>query len=244
VTTDGFDPAIQLAEINEATTQVLASAERLTPDRLAGASLLPGWSRGHVLTHLARNADALTNLLNWARTGIPTPMYGPGDARDRAIAEGATRPLHEQLTDLYDASARFAETFAAMTPTAWGAKVTRRGGGEIAATLLPTLRLREVYIHHVDLDAGWTPAHWPTEYTERELNEVAASFRGRPDCPPLLLRDDITHRELLIGPEGVAPAAVVSGRRQSLLAWLIGRTTGDGLTVEPFGSLPPLPAWM
>jgi maleylpyruvate isomerase len=244
VTTDGFDPATQLAEINDATAQVLANAERLSPERLAGPSLLPGWSRGHVLTHLARNADALTNLLNWARTGIPTPMYAPGDARDRAIDEGASRPLHEQLTDLHDASARFSETLGAMTPTAWGAKVTKRGGGEIAATALPTMRLREVYIHHVDLDAGWTPAHWPTDFAERELNEIAASFRGRPDCPPLLLRDDITHRELLIGPEGVAPAAVVSGRRQSLLGWLIGRTAGDGLSVEPSGPLPPLPAWM
>ncbi|MFE5327097.1 maleylpyruvate isomerase family mycothiol-dependent enzyme [Embleya sp. NPDC056575] len=244
MTTDGFEPAALLAEINEATAQVLASAERLSAEHLAGPSLLPGWSRGHVLTHLARNADALTNLLNWARTGIPTPMYPPGDARDRAIEEGAGRPAQEQLTDLYDASGRFAQAFTAMTPTAWGAKVTARNAGEIAATTLPAKRLRELYIHHVDLDAGWTPAHWPTEYADRELNEVAASFRGRPDCPPLLLRDDITHRELLIGPEGVAPAAVVSGRRQSLLAWLIGRANGDGLSVEPAGPLPTPPAWM
>jgi len=243
VTTDGFDPAALLQEISEATEQVLANAERLTPDRLAGPSLLPGWSRGHVLTHLARNADAMINLLNWARTGVPTPMYGPGDARERAIEAGAGRAPHEQLGDLYEASQRYARAFEAMTPTAWGAKVGRRDGGDMAATLLPGLRLRELYIHHVDLDAGWTPAHWPTDFTERELNEVAASFRGRPDCPPLLLRDDITRREMLIGPEGVPPAAVVSGRRQSLLAWLIGRTNGDGLMVEPGGSLPPLPAW-
>ena len=46
------------------------AAAELDPGQVAGPSRLPGWSRGHVLSHLARNADALVNLLTWARTGI------------------------------------------------------------------------------------------------------------------------------------------------------------------------------
>ena len=54
----------------------------LTDSQARAPSLLPGWTRGHVVTHLARNADALRNLLTWARTGIPTPMYPSRQARD------------------------------------------------------------------------------------------------------------------------------------------------------------------
>ena len=48
---------------------------RLVPEDFAGPSLLPGWTRAHVLAHVAGNADALVNLLTWARTGEETPMY-------------------------------------------------------------------------------------------------------------------------------------------------------------------------
>src|ERR687888_67400 len=82
---------------------------RLPPDALAQNSILPGWTRGHVVTHLARNADALRNLLYWARTGERTPMYPSYEARNSAIEMGAGRPLPEQLEDLQGASARFVE---------------------------------------------------------------------------------------------------------------------------------------
>jgi maleylpyruvate isomerase len=244
VTTDGFDPSALVEEIATATSQVLDTAGRLTPERMAGPSVLPGWSRGHVLTHLARNADALGNLAHWAETGVPTPMYGPGAARDAAIEAGAHRPPEEITADLDTASARLNDALASMSAAAWGAKVAGRDGREFAAVQLPYRRLRELYIHHVDLDAGWTPAHWPGDFATRELFEVAASFRGRPDTMPLMLHDEDSGRRLAIGPEEHPPVAVVSGRRRTLLAWLIGRTGGDGLVMDPAGALPPLPAWM
>lgn len=244
MTTDGFDPAALVAEISTATQAVLASAERLTPERLAGPSLLPGWTRGHVLTHLARNADGLTNLASWARTGVITPMYGPGDAREAAIEAGAARPLHEQLADLAAAAARLEHAFIGLTPAAWGTKVRLRPNlPELPASQLPYRRLRELYVHHVDLDAGWSPAHWPSDYVARELNEVAAAFRGHPGMPPVLLVDEDGRRTLTVGPEGLPPAVTVTGRAKTLLAWLIGRTRGDGLVADPAGPLPVPPSW-
>ncbi|MDI2126281.1 maleylpyruvate isomerase family mycothiol-dependent enzyme [Yinghuangia seranimata] len=244
MTTDGFDPAALVDEMATATAQVVDTAERLTPERMAGPSGLPGWSRAHVLTHLARNADGLANLAHWAATGVVTPMYPPGGARDAAIEQGAQRPGAEIVADLQAASERLEHALASLSYAAWGAKVAGRDGREFAALQLPYKRIRELYIHHVDLNAGWTPAHWPGDFATRELLDAAASFRGRPDTVPLLLHDEDSGRRLAIGPEEAAPLAVVSGPRRTLLAWLIGRTGGDGLTMDPPGALPPLPAWM
>jgi maleylpyruvate isomerase len=60
---------------------------RLTDEEFGGPSLLPGWTRAHVLAHLAGNADAQVNFLTWARTGVETPPYASDEARDQEIAE-------------------------------------------------------------------------------------------------------------------------------------------------------------
>jgi maleylpyruvate isomerase len=85
--------------------QVERAAGGLDPARLAGPSRLPGWTRGHVLSHLARNADALVNLLTWARTGAEARMYASPAERTDGIEAGAGRALPEQLADLTAAGA-------------------------------------------------------------------------------------------------------------------------------------------
>ena len=69
------DISQSMASIAAATGRLLTVAGTLTDAEVAEPSLLPGWTRGHVLTHLARNADGLANLLRWAGTGIETPVY-------------------------------------------------------------------------------------------------------------------------------------------------------------------------
>jgi maleylpyruvate isomerase len=69
------DPLVLVPEVDRATDRLLATVSSLTGDDVAVPSLLPGWTRGHVLTHLARHADGGVNLLTWARTGVPTPQY-------------------------------------------------------------------------------------------------------------------------------------------------------------------------
>jgi len=68
----------------------------LPPHAVTEPSALPGWTRGHLLTHLARNADALVNLLTWARTGIPTPMYASPDQR---VFNQVSRALRRAIED-------------------------------------------------------------------------------------------------------------------------------------------------
>src|SRR5689334_23923737 len=114
-----MDPLVLLTDVDRATDNLLRAAADLDPTVVSAPSLLPGWTVGHVLTHLARNAEAYTNLLTWARTGVETPAYASSEARDAAIEAGAGRPLDEQIADLRAAHERFADAAAAMPAEAW-----------------------------------------------------------------------------------------------------------------------------
>src|SRR5258708_13796348 len=81
-----------LDRLAAATDRLLATATALSDAQAREPSLLPGWSRGHVLTHIARNADGMVNLLHWARTGTQTPMYTSAQSRAADIEAGPPRP--------------------------------------------------------------------------------------------------------------------------------------------------------
>ncbi|WP_067648343.1 maleylpyruvate isomerase family mycothiol-dependent enzyme [Nocardia harenae] len=226
-----------LAAVAAATERFLASARGLTDPDLAAPSLLPGWTRGHLLTHVARNADSLVNLLTWARTGIETPQYPNPSARDADIAAGAARPIAEQYPDNETAAARWAEAAAGVPSAAWATLVRNRQGREFAATAIGWMRLQEVEIHHVDLAAGYTAADWPADFVARLLPEVVAAHgMNAGDRPAFEVKADDTGFGATIG--AGAPGTVVTGPAHALLAWLIGRGR-DGLT----GALPELPTW-
>mgnify|MGYP001247024481 CR=1 FL=1 len=119
-----------------------------------GPSLLPGWSRAHVLTHLARNADALGNLLTWARTGVETPMYPNPEERLADIERGAKRPAAEVIADIGEADARLHAAVDALPAAAWQATVRSALGRTIPASEVPWMRSRELWVHLVDLGTG------------------------------------------------------------------------------------------
>jgi maleylpyruvate isomerase len=89
-----------LDRLAAAADRVLVTATALSDAQAREPSLLPGWSRGHVLTHIARNADGLRNLLIWARTGAETPMYASAESRSADIEAGAGRPAAELAADV------------------------------------------------------------------------------------------------------------------------------------------------
>jgi maleylpyruvate isomerase len=232
-----------MARIGEATDRLLASAATLNDAGMRDPSLLPGWTRGHVLTHVARNADGLGNLLRWARTGTETPMYASRQARSAAIEAGAGRPAADLAADLRASSAAFADEAARLPDEAWAAQVQGLRDPPMPAIRTLDWRLREVEIHHVDLAAGYRPADWPEEFVRDNLPEIAGSFAGREDTPPCLLQPDDGSGPLRIGPEQPA-APRVAGPPADLLAWLIGRDNGGRLRVSGDGAmLPELPPW-
>src|SRR3954471_23186695 len=115
-----IDHAHDLASVLEATERLLTAVAKLDNASVAEPSRLPGWTRGHVLAHLARNADALVNVLEGR------PMYPSGEARDADIERDAPRPLDVQLADLRDSAARFQE--AGDAPADWSRTVELRNG--------------------------------------------------------------------------------------------------------------------
>lgn len=230
------------ARVATATTLLLASAERISDGQAREPSLLPGWSRGHLLTHIARNADSLRNLLIWARTGVQTPQYRDQDERTEGIEAGAGRPASELLADLYASAAALDAEAARLPDAAWAATVTGAQGSEHSGWYTLWRRLAEVEIHHVDLGVGYDPADWPQPFVTYCLQQVAISFAG-PRSPAVTLQSADVPVIVRIGPAGERPATTVTGPAAMLLAWLTGRSSGAGLTAEPAGPLPALPSW-
>lgn len=225
----------RLDTIAAATGRLLAAVGELTDADLVEPSLLPGWTRGHVLAHLSRNADSLVNLLLWARTGIETPQYASQFLREADIEAGAPRPLREQLEDLTAASERWLALARAMPEDRWSAVVRNRKGGEMPATRVLWMRLLEVEIHHVDLNIGYTPAQWSPDFVARLLPQSVAELDATITGPGCTLTATDTGYTGTLG----TPVSTVSGPACALTAWLIGRSPGTDLT----GDLPALAAW-
>jgi maleylpyruvate isomerase len=229
-------PLADLAAVDAATDRLLADVARLDPAALAAPCLLPGWTRGHLLAHLAHNADALARVL----TG--RPMYPSEAARDAAVERDAARPPAEHLAALRDSAARLAATAAGLTAERWRATVTFRNGATGPAAVVPLRRLTEIELHGVDLDTGRTLADLSPAFLDRGPGYLAARLDGHPGVPPLELRTEDgrawrTGREPRDGEQPLA----VAGTPAALIGWLSGRTTGAGLTSRaPLPALPPL----
>ncbi len=236
------DVAPALASIQKSTSRLLATADALTDGQAHGPSLLPGWTRGHVLSHLARNADAFCHLFHWARTGTEMPMYASDAARDRDIAAGAGRSAADLAADVSASAAAFAGAAAALPAAAWSTPVRARYGPPFPARVILSRRRSELEFHHVDLAAGYQPADWPPDWVQASLTRVAGDFAGRDDTPSCLACPDGTDYVLRIGPPADDPVTV-SGPPALLLAWLTGRAGGTGLEVAGAAAPPVLPPW-
>ncbi|AXE85107.1 maleylpyruvate isomerase family mycothiol-dependent enzyme [Streptomyces sp. Go-475] len=228
-----IDHAHDLASVRDATELLLSAVGKLDNASVTEPSRLPGWTRGHVLAHLARNADALVNVLEGR------PMYVSGEARDADIERDAPRALDVHLADLRESAARFQA--AADAPADWSRTVELRGGVTDSASRVPFRRWVEVELHHVDLGIGYELEDLPAEFTEREIAFLADRFSGHPEVPSTRLTDGTrawsTGREADDG-----PGVTVTGPPADLLGWLAGRRTGAVLTVAggPLPALPPL----
>jgi maleylpyruvate isomerase len=233
-----WDPAPDSIEIEAATSRLLATAKTLSDADVRAPSGLPGWCRGHVLTHIARNADSLVNLLTWATTGVEHPQYPSNDARDAGIEAGADRPAADQLADIEASHQRFMDAAAAVPPGCWQRDVSWLSGEPRPASKVLDARLREVAIHHIDLDAGYTASDWPSQFALRILVAVLPAFEVRGIDPVTLVPSDVDVRIDLAG----GSAVEVRGAASALATWVLGRDDGSTLEVTG-GQLPTPPAW-
>jgi maleylpyruvate isomerase len=165
-------------QIDQATQRLLGTARIITEPDLRAPSLLPGWTRAHVLAHLARGADAMRNLLVSVRSGQERPAYGSAEARQADIEHGAGLRADELMADLAD-SAMALRTIARQLPDeGWQVPVRILDSAPFPADQLLTRRLVEVELHHCDLGAGYGPADWPAAFAELDLTEPMRSQRA------------------------------------------------------------------
>jgi maleylpyruvate isomerase len=225
-----IDHAHDLASVRDATERLLTAAAALDNASAAEPSRLPGWSRNHVLAHVARNADALVNVLEGR------PMYATASMRDADIERDAPRPLDVQLADVRESAAGFQAVGAA--PADWSRRVELRNGVVDSASRIPFRRWGEVELHHVDLGIGYELEDLPEEFTRRETDFLVERFDGHPDVPSTHLTDGT--RAWSTGRAADKPEVTVTGSPVDLLGWLCGRRDGSGLTADG-GSLPTLP---
>ncbi len=213
---------------------------RMGDDAFGAPSALPDWSRAHVLTHIARNADAMINLLTWASTGVETPAYASDAARDAAIELGAARAPAEIRDDVWTSGDRLAAMVATLPKQAWSAHVVNRQGVAIPATDIPWMRAVEMWIHSVDLDVGASFADLPLPMLLALLAEVTAAMGVKEGCPALhLVASD---GDWTVG--AGAGAVTVTGSAPELAAWLLGRSKGKELRADGARRLPAVPRWL
>lgn len=210
-----YDRAIRL--LAEVTDRLLDDVREMDDEAVRRPSLLPGWTRGHVLTHVARNADALCRLLHWARTGEETQMYPSREVRDAEIEDGAQRSASELEADVESSAERLLAGLADLPVDRREVGVRASRGGDFPAREILWMRIREVAYHHVDLDTGLRFADLPAPVVSRGLPEAVERT-------------------------GVDPAARgVRGEAGDLLGWLTGREGGERLGTRD--RLPSLPSW-
>jgi maleylpyruvate isomerase len=223
-----------LVLLTHETDLLTRTAAGLDDETVRLPSLCEGWTRAHVLSHIARNADALGNLVGWAITGTPRAMYASPEAREADIAAGSNRGAQEIFADLEDSAARFASAVTHLAGPPEQVEVEMRRGIKVLAGRLPTLRLMEVVVHHVDLDAGYTFADADPGFVRRAVGISVERMRAS-DAPSVALISD--EGDTWSIDEG---HQVVRGTNAALLLWL-ARGNGAGLSSE--APLPELPAW-
>jgi maleylpyruvate isomerase len=196
------DPDTLVAGVKAAHRRLAATVAEVTDDTARAPSRLPGWTVGHVLTHLARNADSHSRMLEGALAGERLHQYPGGREQRRAdIDAGSNRPASELRADVEASAQRLEAVWEAMTETAWAGGGLFEDGGPWPAPLIVFLRWREVEVHHADLGLGYEPDDWPDGYVAVELARQLAAL----------------------------PARLDGAQHRRLTAWLLGRVAEPAL---------------
>lgn len=180
-------PEAQLGGCRRAHEQLADVIADLGDDVARRPSLLPTWSIGHVLAHLARNAEAMCRRIDAATRGELVHQYeGGAEGRAAQIEAGAHLPADQLVSDVVGWSTKLDETFASLPADCWGRPIRTVSGEEHPVASLPFRRWREVEVHLVDLGMGFTPAQWSEELVEQAVPRLLAGLPDRSDPRALM----------------------------------------------------------
>jgi len=216
-----------LSALQRADQRAIRTVDALTEEQWREPSVLPGWTRAHVVAHLALNAEGFARALDGVKDGSPVATYDSLEARDADIEELAAGVPTEIRARFLAATSRLRHAFGSLTEAQWSGTITRYPDGPpVDIGTVPGFRRYEVEIHHADLEAGYSPADWPAEFTTELLDLSVPTSRFTARATDL-------DRSWSYG----ADSPVVSGSASALAWWLIGRGRGQELTSD-HGSLP------
>lgn len=208
-------PAVDIERVSNAHRRFLGAIEDLTDEQVRGPSLLPGWTVGHVLSHVARNADSHVRRAEAAARGEMVDQYDGGhDARNRDIETGSARSAIEIVEDVRTSALAVEGSWSALPVEAWTSRTRDANGRERPLFELPSRRWQEVEVHLIDIDVGVSHRDWPDEFVLEWLPRTRERMQGVLPAEFIGLRFDVPADEL---------------------AWLYGRLHRH--------DLPELPPW-
>ncbi len=138
-----------------------------------------------MLTHLARNADGMRNIIEGAVVGEERAAYPSAEARAADIEAGAGRAPAALLDDVADSQRALLAAWRAAPADAWQRTGLWLAGGRQPVTVSFTLRRRELLVHGVDLGLGLTPGDLPEAFVaaDREWLHTNRTLEIWPDAP-------------------------------------------------------------
>ena len=222
-----------LSRLGRETDMFLATVSSLSDEELAAPSLCEGWTRAHVIAHVASSGRALVGLIDWATSGEERPLYASPEARAQAITALAALPREELLAEARDSAAAFADEAQRLTGELAAPEV-KVSGRELPATSIVALRIAEVVVHHHDLDTAWTIEEADPDSLLNAIEAVVRAMRAKGAPGMTLVTEE--RDEWVIG-DG---ALRVESDREGLLKWL---ARGDAEDIEAAGPVPALPVW-
>ncbi|GAA3278705.1 maleylpyruvate isomerase family mycothiol-dependent enzyme [Paenarthrobacter aurescens] len=240
------DPGLQedLLQARRGTAFFARKLNELTDSELDGGTRLPGWARRHVVAHVGYNARAIARLVEWAATGVETPMYPSPEARNQEINFGATlSPI--ALRNLFDHSAVHLSVEWRDLPDAnWTKEVRTAQGRIVPVSETVWMRTREVWIHAVDLNNGAVFSDVPSSVLERLLRDITGAWKSRGTDAGLLITVDNT--ELTFGDTAAPNPTIITGPLPAVVEWATGRGITGVTAGGPLanGTTPAAPSWI
>lgn len=223
LTTDE-DLEARLLVVRHGTAFWSRKVSELTEEELDGPSLLPGWTRRHLIAHVGYNARGLTRLVQWANTGVETPMYASREARDEEIAHGATLPAPALRHLDEQASASLDVAWRDTPEEAWHHEVRTAQGRTVPLTETVWMRIREVWLHAVDLDNGARFSDLPREVLTRLLGDITGAWAAAGTDPGLRIQvTDAPELGELGAGAGKESGSLVRGDLAAVAQWASGR---------------------
>ncbi|MGL4832287.1 MAG: maleylpyruvate isomerase family mycothiol-dependent enzyme [Propionibacteriaceae bacterium] len=211
------DVATVRAHKREATTRFLGRTITISDHDWQQPSALPGWTRAHIATHVARNADALRQRLAHPTAGS---LYPHSKALD--IERGSERTALELQIDLDTSASLLNKAFDDLDGHGWGSLSTLDENVTCPVQLFPLARLAEIELHHCDLDLDYTIDDIDDDSQWWIIAWYAIRHELRGDLPLFTLVDDRGCSTRI----GDGSAGTVTGMRRDLLAWITARGTG------------------